>query len=1174
MSELAPTIGADEQILADFVQALENSDDRDAVMRKFCGDHPALAKEFEAMAGMIQRVTQSRPELDEQVPEILGGFRLRDLIAKGGMGEVYEAYEERLQRRVAIKIIRKGRISPLNRARFLREQMFLARLHQTHTVPIFAAGEVGSLQYYAMPYIDGAALHHVVRTALVHETAHAGKTPTLAELAKQYRSAQAANEPTVPPHLAKEGSQSPDPSRQAADTLGAQKEKLTLSTDYFRSVAQVMADAADALHNAHQTKILHRDVKPSNLMVDTNGQCWIIDFGLAGFAANGAKPAPSADLDSRLGPLTVSGVMGTPHYMAPEQWHGKADPRSDVWGLGATLYELLTLRRAFDADSALELEQSVREREPTSPTTLVPKLPRDLAAICKKALQKEPAKRYQTAGEFAEDLRRWRRWEPTIARPARAPRRVALWARRNKGWAAAIVVALLSLIAVGGFAIALAAAAEEAKRVAEEGERKRHSELLINEIQRTLLTTHTSGWTEKAWGRVRELTNMRKGDASLRDQIVATMVGLDAERIGGDINSASSVVFSSDGKQLLIGGWLRNKPSPTRLWDAKTGGVTEFKRVSDGPVAFSKDGTPLQLVRVKGGLLHLVNLTSDEVIREFRQNIKGADGIESAVSADASRVASIVWSKDEKVNSLIVWDATEGKELFRKETPGRRIAFTPDGQWLASANEGGHLALWSVVKGKQEFTLSSRHLAVHCLAFGPNPWYAGSRAKDLQGWLLAAGDAGGMVTIWDLETRLPRTFCHGSSHQVSAVAFSPDGLTLASAGRQRPKLWDVVTGRLLLDMVEREFMQGIAFSPDGQQVAVGHIPVFHPHGGFDVLRLADSRGLRILRGLSSPVIQVRLSADGKRLAAIAQNWQVGLWDFDTGTLLRILDVPQGFLTDNAAFGFSPDGKRFAFASGQKAKLWEVESGNELSSWDLPPGMADRLVFHQPTGHLLLFRVETKDGKLMPTSIAAPDKHPRVCQIRRLTVGKTPELIATQKDFNLHVYDSVVAPDGSYFAAVGVARIGSELRRMVKVYDGPTGKELLQLPAKHPKCSIGIQIDPTGKLLGYTPVEGGPVTLVEMPSGKLLETGVEPIGYLSPGAKYVAVSRSSLGGIELYRKGEKKPLVHLGMDMPESTAVFPFHPDGTRLAWGNANGSVTLADLAEIQRRLAKVGLEW
>lgn len=157
-----PTSSFDDPLLVEFVKALENAAERGCLLVRYCARYPDRADELRALAEMSHLLGHAEAEHEPPMPVQLGEFRLVRLVGRGGMGEIYEAYHERLQRRVAVKIIRQGRISPEAHARFVREQQTLARLHQTHIVPIHAAGEEGPLQYFAMPYIEGAALHHAV----------------------------------------------------------------------------------------------------------------------------------------------------------------------------------------------------------------------------------------------------------------------------------------------------------------------------------------------------------------------------------------------------------------------------------------------------------------------------------------------------------------------------------------------------------------------------------------------------------------------------------------------------------------------------------------------------------------------------------------------------------------------------------------------------------------------------------------------------------------------------------------------------------------------------------------------------------------------------------------------------------------------------------------------------
>lgn len=434
MSDTPSGSASQEDIFAQFFQELEEAVDKDAVVQKYSALHPHLAPEFKKEAA-IDHVFHQAPS-DPGLPglEDLPDFRILREVGRGGMGVVYEAEQVPLSRRVAVKV-RYGRLSQSAQKRFLREQRVLAQLHQTHIVPIHTAGQHGPWQYFAMAYIEGAALQHVVQATLFRETSRLhGKTPTLAELAaevvKNRGGAVKSTGSTISEQRVLKAADQPEslePSRLPRAV------KLKLSHEYFRSVAKVMSDTADALQHAHGVDILHRDVKPANIMVDTSGQCWLIDFGLARCRTtykNSGAPLAQDELDET--PDLTQAGMGTPGYMAPEQYGGVTDHAgADIWGLGVTLYELLTLHRAFVGRTQAEVQAKVLRDEPAPLEELVDNVPADLAAICRKAMQKQSSRRYATAGEFAEDLRRWLRFEPTRARPARTMRRLFLWARRN-----------------------------------------------------------------------------------------------------------------------------------------------------------------------------------------------------------------------------------------------------------------------------------------------------------------------------------------------------------------------------------------------------------------------------------------------------------------------------------------------------------------------------------------------------------------------------------------------------------------------------------------------------------------------------------------------------------------------------------------------------------------------
>ena len=318
-----------ETIVAAYLQAVDNGENPDPV--QLIRDNPQFTSELTEFFRACQEVDdlvqpRSADEAGEPPPERLGDFRIGKEISRGGMKIVYEAVQEPLGRRVAVATIRYGRVIPQNRERFLREQRVLAMLHETHIVPIFAAGRDGPIQYFAMPYIDGAALHEIVGTAQEWESAGRGAAmPSLQELAKRV--------------LDKRNDSAAARSPLETETVPRSR---TLSREYFRSVARVMADVAQSLHYAHEHEIFHRDLKPANIMVDTDGQSWLIDFGLAGCLLGPDDQHGEGQRGDFDAPLTMTDdMLGTPAYMAPEQKQGVVrDPRVNVWGLGVTLYEL------------------------------------------------------------------------------------------------------------------------------------------------------------------------------------------------------------------------------------------------------------------------------------------------------------------------------------------------------------------------------------------------------------------------------------------------------------------------------------------------------------------------------------------------------------------------------------------------------------------------------------------------------------------------------------------------------------------------------------------------------------------------------------------------------------------------------------------------------------------
>jgi hypothetical protein len=390
----------------------------------------------------------------------LGDYRIVREVGRGGMGIVYEAEQISLGRWVALKVLPyAGALDPKQLQRFKNEAKAAASLKHEHIVPIYAVGCERGVHYYAMEFIDGQTLAQLIagmrgdgadqadgpgRTAAYVSARRAA--PPVAGLCEAGSSvAPVAGSSVAGLCEAGPGSQTPATEGPAAkppiaDTVPA----AALSTqhsgprgrEFYRRAADLIAQAADALEHAHSLGIVHRDVKPGNLLLDGAGKLYVSDFGLARFG-------PDAG-------LTMSGdLLGTLRYMAPEQAlarHGLADHRVDVYGLGATLYELLTGRPAVDATDRAEVLRKIAFEEPAAPRKLDRAIPAELETITLKCLAKNPAERYATAGDLADDLRRWLTDQTIKAKPPRMRQKAAKWMRRHQPLvrAAALIVLILA----------------------------------------------------------------------------------------------------------------------------------------------------------------------------------------------------------------------------------------------------------------------------------------------------------------------------------------------------------------------------------------------------------------------------------------------------------------------------------------------------------------------------------------------------------------------------------------------------------------------------------------------------------------------------------------------------------------------------------------------------------
>ncbi|HVR75887.1 MAG TPA: protein kinase, partial [Planctomycetota bacterium] len=886
----------------------------------------------------------------------IGHYQLVEELGRGAQGSVYLAEDTRLTRKVALKIL-SGAFAPSKATilRFQREAGAASKLDHPGICSVYEAGEADGHHFIAMRYVEGQTLARQIASTRATQASQGSETVLVDTPSDGDKAAPA------PP---------------AAGAGPSTRAEIT-------QVVSVIEHTARALHAAHEAGLIHRDVKPGNIMVTREEKAVILDFGLA------------RDEDNDLQTLTHSGdLLGTPAYMSPEQLLAQRIPldrRTDIYSLGATLFECLTLQRPHEAPTREGIYQKILAGDVVDPSRLNPSISKDLRVVIQTAMEKDRERRYKTALDFAEDLRRVRSYEPILARPAGPTLRFRRWTQRTPVLATATLGLILLLST--GLAISLVlleqvrrgveakdraydvakektAAQERALRdLKAESEAK---EAALTEKQAALRRAEGLKLTAQASSALSSNPGLalllaieaasREPNLVLNDVLIET---LNAHRemrvIRCQQGLGGLVFFSPDGRRVLT---ATTTTDEWRVWDSATGRLVSmlgaFKESLSKAVFSPRGDRVLTITSSWSGVEpRLWDVESGELLFSLRGG--HIEAVTSAsFSADGNRIVTA--SLD---GTARTWDAHTGESIAsmkRHESGIADVAFSPDGAHVLTAagatSTPGPYSFNMPYKGETTARVWDAETGERGILFrGLRGPVAAAWSPDGSLVAVAARGPGSPVGIRMYDWRVSRyRELRAASHFARVLAFSPDSRSLltvsnqsvvpgkAGSGNADPvrhivSIWDVRTDAEPLQLRGHSSeINSAAWGPDGTSIVTASRD--------GTARIWDARTgepLMVFRGHTAGVETATFSGDGTQVFTTSLDGTARVWDAAPRGDFAVLPIKLEGVPSQAFF--SPDGRRFLTLLNNQVVLWEAASGRKLGviqGGEKKPGLISRL----------------------------------------------------------------------------------------------------------------------------------------------------------------------------------------------------------------------------------------